>query len=310
MPPMHSPAKPSAQPAVDSAPTPLRRGQLALLSTYFVVIWGAGFVATRVALQYAAPLTYIGVRYAIAAVIALVVALQMRASWPETRAQWGHVAVAGLLSHGGYLAGSHYAQYWGLSAGVTALILALQPLVTALIAARWLGERLTGLQAVGIIVGLGGVALVVAHNFDLGTAGWHSLAAVTWSLVCVTAGTLYQRHHASGADLRSAVVIHFAATAVVLLPMAWLFEDLRIHWNWQIAATLAYHVVPASMGAYTVFHFLMRRGQATRVTSLLYLTPPVAALCEWLLFGAAPTGQMLVGMLLACAGVAMVTQRR
>ena len=83
MPPMDSPAKPSAQPAVDSAPTPLRRGQLALLSTYFVVIWGAGFVATRVALQYAAPLTYIGVRYAIAAVIALVVALQMRASWPE-----------------------------------------------------------------------------------------------------------------------------------------------------------------------------------------------------------------------------------
>src|SRR5205814_10646781 len=146
------------------------------LSGYFVVIWGACFVATRVALQYAAPLTYIGVRYAIAAVIALVLAMQMRASWPATRAERGHVAVAGLLSHGGYLAGSHYAQYWGLSAGVTALILALQPLVTALIAARWLGERLTGLQAVGIIVGLGGVALVVAHNVDLGTVGWHSLA--------------------------------------------------------------------------------------------------------------------------------------
>src|SRR5204862_1326861 len=113
-----------------------------------------------------------------------------------------------------------------------------------------------------------------------------------------------------GTDLRSSVVVHFAATAIVLLPLGWLFEDFRMAWNWQIAATLAYHVVPASMGAYTVFHYLMRRGQATRVTSLLYLTPPVAALCEWLLFGAAPTGQMLAGMVLACAGVAMVTQRR
>jgi drug/metabolite transporter (DMT)-like permease len=284
--------------------------QLALLSGYFVVIWGAGFVATRVALQYAAPFTYIGVRYAIAAVVALGAAFALRATWPETRAEWAHVAVAGLLTHAGYLGGSHYAQYWGLSAGVTALILALQPLVTALIAARWMGERLDREQALGILVGLGGVALVVAHKFDLGAIGLPGLAAVTWALACVTAGTLYQRHHASGTDLRSGVVIHFAATALVLLPLGAWFEGFRIEWNWQIGATLAYHVVPASIGAYTVFHFLMRRGQATRVTSLLYLTPPVAALCEWLLFGAAPTLQMAVGMVLACAGVAMVTRRR
>jgi drug/metabolite transporter (DMT)-like permease len=292
-----------------AAPPPLRREMLALLSAYFVIIWGAGFVATRVALQYAAPFTYIGVRYTIAAVVALALAVAMRARWPATRAEWGHIAVAGLLSHGGYLAGSHYAQYWGLSAGVTALILALQPLVTALIAARWMGERLTLLQRVGVVVGLGGVALVVAHKFDLGAITLPSLGAVAWALVCVTAGTLYQRQHASGSDLRTSVVIHLAVTAIVLLPLGMVVEGLRIEWNWQVAAALAYHVVPASMGAYTVFHYLMRRGQATRVTSLLYLTPPVAALCEWLLFGVAPSALMLAGMLVACAGVAMVTRR-
>jgi len=295
--------------APSSPPSPLRRGQLAVLATYFVVIWGAGFVATRVALQYAAPFTYIGVRYAIAATLALGAALAMRAAWPATRAEWGHVAVAGLLSHGGYLAGSHYAQYWGLSAGVTALILALQPLVTALIAARWMGERLTRWQGVGIVVGLAGVALVVAHKFDLGAITLGSLGAVAWALVCVTAGTLYQRHHASGTDLRTSVAIHFAATALVLLPLGAWVEGFRIHWNWPFVAALAYHVVPGSIGAFTVFHFLMRRGQATRVTSLLYLTPAVAALCEWVVFGAAPTGLMLAGMVLACAGVAMVTRR-
>jgi len=301
--------EPPAMPRTDAAPAPLARATLAVLSTYFVVIWGAGFVATRVALQYAAPFTYIGVRYSIAAVVALGAALALRARWPATRAEWGHVAVAGLLSHGGYLAGSHYAQYWGLSAGVTALILALQPLVTALIAARWMGERLTRTQGVGVVVGLGGVALVVAHKFDLGAITLGSLAAVAWALVCVTAGTLYQRHHARHTDLRSGIVIHLAATAIVLLPLGVWVEDFHIQWNAPIAAALVYHVLLASMGAYTVFHFLMRRGQATRVTSLLYLTPPVAALCEWLLFGVAPTGLMVTGMVVACAGVAMVTRR-
>ena len=292
-----------------AGPAALARSTLALLSAYFVVIWGAGYVASRAALQYAAPFSYIGVRYAIGAVLALALALLLRARWPNSPAQWGHVAVAGLLSHGGYLAGSHYAQYWGLSAGVTALILALQPLVTALIAARWLGERLTRTQAIGVVVGLAGVALVVAHKFDLGAITPGSLAAVAWALACVTAGTLYQRHFGRDTDLRSSVAIHFAVTALVMLPLGWAVEGFLIRWNWQIAATLAYHVVPASMGAYTVFHFLMRRGQATRVTSLLYLTPPVAALCEWLLFGVAPTALTLVGMVVACAGVAMVTRR-
>jgi drug/metabolite transporter (DMT)-like permease len=295
--------------AASTADAPLRRSVLALLGAYFVVIWGAGFVATRVALQYAAPFTYIGMRYAIGSIVALAVALAMRARWPATRAQWAHVAAAGLLSHAGYLAGSHYAQYWGLSAGVTALILALQPLVTAVVAARWMGERLTRLQIVGIVVGLAGVSLVVAHKFDLGAITPRSLAAVTWALACVTAGTLYQRHHAGDTDLRSGVFIHFAATALVMLPAAAAVEGFRIEWNGSVACAMAYHVVLASMGAFTVLHFLMRRGQATRVTSLLYLTPPVAALCEWMIFGAAPTPLMLAGMVVACAGVAMVTRR-
>ena len=308
---LQDPDRSAARPVlpVAAAPTLLSHSMLGLLSAYFVIIWGAGFVATRVAMQYAAPFTYIGVRYTIAAIIMLAAARLMRASWPDSPLQWGHAAVAGLLSHGGYLAGSHYAQYWGLSAGVTALILALQPLITALVAARWLGERLTHLQMGGVVVGLAGVTLVVARKFDLGSMTVASLLAVTWALLCVTLGTLYQRHFCPYADLRSGVFIHFAATAVVLLPLGWAVEDFHIEWNWQIAATLAYQVVPASMGAYSVFHFLMRRGQATRVSSLLYLTPPVAALCEWLLFGNPPSALVLLGMTVACAGVAMVTRR-
>ena len=280
-----------------------------LLSAYFVTVWGAGFVATRIALQYAAPFTYIGVRYAIAFVVALA-AFGWRARWPTTRAQWGHAVVAGLLSHAGYLAGSHYAQRWGLSAGVTALILALQPVLTAVIVSRWLHERLARLQLLGVVIGLAGVGLVVAHRVDGDAITVASLLAVAWALACVTGGTLYQRQFCASVDLRSAVCIHFAATALLMLPLGALVEGFAIVWNRQIAMTLVYHVVLASIGAYSILHLLLRRGEATGVTSLLYLTPPVAALSEWLIFGIAPTPTMWLGMAVACIGVAMVTSGR
>lgn len=297
--------------AAESAvrPAPLSASTRWALSAYFVTVWGGGFVATRLALEVAAPFTYLGVRYAIAFGVALI-AFGWRARWPTTGVQWGHVAVAGLLSHAGYLGGSHYAQQWGLSAGVTALILALQPLATAVIVSRWLGVRLSRLQMAGVAVGLAGVALVVAHRVDAAALSMASLLAVGWALACVTAGTLYQRQFCHDVDLRSAVCIHFAATAALMLPLGALVEGFAIQWVPQIGWTLLYHVVPASIGAYSILHLLLRRGEATGVTSLLYLTPPVAAIAEWAIYGVAPSGVMWAGMLVACIGVAMVTSSR
>jgi drug/metabolite transporter (DMT)-like permease len=285
---------------------PLAHATVLALSTYFVVVWGAGFVASRIALQYAAPFSYIGVRYSVAFVVALL-AFGLRARWPQSAAEWGHVAVAGLLSHAGYLGGSHYAQRWGLSAGVTALVLALQPLLTAVIVSRWLHERLSALQKFGVGVGLAGVTLVVGERALAGTVTMASVLAILWSLLCVTAGTLYQRQFCARSDLRAAVCVHFAATALVMLPLSVAVEGFAIEWNAAIAAALAYHVVLGSIGAYSILHLLMRHGQATGVTSLLYLTPPVAALVEWAVFRAAPTTTMWLGMAVACVGVAMAT---
>jgi drug/metabolite transporter (DMT)-like permease len=286
---------------------PLARAAVVALSGYFVVVWGSGFVASRYALQFAAPFTYVGVRYAIAFAVAML-AFGLRARWPRTGREWRHVALAGLLSHAGYLGGSHYAQRWGLSAGITALVLALQPLLTAVVVSRWLHERLGRWQKIGVGVGLAGVALVVGPRAIAGTSSIASLLAVGWALVCVTAGTLYQRQFCAVTDLRAAVCIHFAATALVMLPLAVAVEGFAIEWNAPIAFALAFHVVLGSIGAFSVLHLLMRHGQATGVTSLLYLTPPVAALCEWLVFGLLPTPLMWAGMVVACVGVAMVAR--
>jgi drug/metabolite transporter (DMT)-like permease len=292
--------------ADEAAAPPLASAAVVALSIYFVVVWGTGFVASRIALQYAAPFSYIGVRYAIALAVALV-AFGVQARWPTSPRQWGHVAIAGLLSHAGYLGGSHYAQRWGLAAGVTALVLALQPLLTAVIVSRWLHERLATSQRVGVGVGLAGVALVVGERALAGTATAASLVAIVASLICVTAGTLYQREFCAATDLRAAVCIHFAATTVVMLPLGVAFEGFAVDWNGALAAALAYHVVLGSIGAYSILHLLMRHGQATGVTSLLYLTPPVAALVEWAVFRVAPTPTMWLGMAVACVGVAMTS---
>ena len=221
------------------------------------------------------------------------------------------MAIAGLLSHAGYLGGSHYAQRWGLSAGVTALILALQPMLTALIMSRWLHERLSALQMLGVAVGLGGVALVVGHRVDGAAIALPSLLAVAWALAAVTAGTLYQRQFCATVDLR----------VRGLHPLRGHRRSSCCRWARRSKASrstgtgrsprpCSYHVVPASIGAYTILHLLLRRGQATSVTSLLYLTPPVAALVEWAIFGVPPTATMWLGMAVACIGVAMVSTSR
>ncbi len=183
--------------------------------------------------------------------------------------------------HAVNLGGSHYAQYLGMSAGIAALVLALQPLVTAMVAAPLLGERLARPQWIGVALGLIGVALVVWHKIDLNALTAGALIAVTIALVAITAGTLYQRILCPAVDLRAASVVQFVASFVVLAPLAVWVEDFRYVPAWPMFGAIAFLVIFASILAVNALHTLMRRGEATRVTSLLYLTPIIAVALEW-----------------------------
>ena len=234
----------------------------------------------------------------------------LRPRWPATRRELGHVLVAGLLMHAATLGGSHYAQYLGMSAGVTALVLALQPLATALIASRWMGTRLGARAWSGVALGLTGVALVVWHKLDIRATSVASVLAVCISLAAITAGTLYQRAFCPTVDLYAAALLQFAVSLAVLAPLAWAFEGLRVHWAWPLVAAIAFLVIFASILGVNALHTLMRHGEATRVTSLMYLTPVVAAVLEFALFGVTPTRLGLAGVALTCLGVGLVTWQR
>jgi len=286
-----------------------RAGFDALLAWYFVTVWGSGFIATKIGLQYAAPFTFLTLRFLFGLACLVPILLWMRPRFPGTRAELGHVIVAGLLMHAVHLGGSHYTQYLGMSAGITALILSAQPLITALVAVRWMGERLAPRQWAGVAVGLAGVLLVVWHKVDVREATLGSLAAVTISLAGVTAGTLYQRIHCPLADLRSATFVQFIVTTAALAPLAWWIEGFAVTWAWPMAGSIAFLVIGASILAVSALHTLMRRGQATRVTSLIYLTPIFAVVLELAMFGILPSALSLAGIAVTCGGVALVAWR-
>lgn len=278
-----------------------------LLAWYFVAVWGSGFIATKLGLQHAAPFTFLSLRFAFGVLCLIPIVLIVKPRWPATRVEAGHIIVAGLLMHAVHLGGSHYTQYLGMSAGITAVLLSIQPLLTAVIAGRWLGEQLSLRQWLGIAIGLAGVTLIVWHKIDVREATAGALMAVTISLIGVTAGTLYQRAFCPAVDLRAAALIQFVATIIVLAPLAWVVEGAVVRWSWALAGAIVFLVIGASILAVNALHTLMRRGQATRVTSLIYLTPIFAVALELAMFGVIPTAISVAGIVITCCGVAMVS---
>lgn len=277
----------------------------ALLAWYFVAVWGTGYIATKIGLQYAAPFTFLSLRFAFGLLCLIPVALIFRPAWPASGRELFHLAVAGLLMHAVQLGGSHYAQYLGMSAGVVAIIISSQPLVTAIFLASFMKERIHPGQWFGVGVGLLGVALVVWHKVDVREVTAGSLLGTLVALAGVTAATLYQKRFSPRADLAAAAVIQFAATLVLLSPLALVVEGFEVRWAWELLVAIAFLVILASILGVSVFHLLMRRGEATRVTSLMYLPPVFAVVAELALFRVVPTVLTVVGMGVACTGVAM-----
>ena len=272
-------------------------------------MWGSGYVFTKAGLQYAPPFTFLTLRFGFGLLCLLPVVLLWKPRWPATRAGWAHLAVVGLLMHVAQLGGSHYAQYLGMSAGVSALILSCQPLLTAFVASLFLKEHLKPGQWLGVFVGLAGVALVVWHKLEIRELGLGSLLGALIALASVTMATLYQRRFAPQADLKAAAAIQFATAAAVVAPLAVAIEGFRFTSSWVLWGSIAVLVIFTSLLGLSAFYYLLRHGAATRVTSMMYLPPVFAVVLEAAWFGVVPSPLALAGIAVTCAGVAMVLWR-
>jgi drug/metabolite transporter (DMT)-like permease len=273
----------------------------------FVLLWATGFIGAKFGLPYAGPLTFLSLRFSLVTALMLGVSAAAGASWPRGR-QLFHAAVVGLLIQVFYLGGVFVGISRGVSAGVAALIVGLQPLLTASVAGAMLGERVTPRQWVGLALGLAGVALVVLEKLDLSGTQAFGLASVVAALLGITFGTLYQKRFCGAQDLRTATVVQNASAGAVVLVGALLFEEMRIVWTGEFVLALLWLCLALSVGATMLLLWLIRRGAASRIASMFYLVPPATAFMAFLLFGETLGGTAIVGMLLAVAGVALVNR--
>ncbi|TXF10672.1 DMT family transporter [Pelomicrobium methylotrophicum] len=272
----------------------------------FVVLWSTGFIGAKLGLSYAEPLTFLILRFLLAVGLLVPLALGLGSRWPRNALQVGHVAVAGVLLHAGYLGGVFAAIHQGLPAGVVSLIVGLQPLVTAVAAPRFLGERVSGRQWLGFALGLAGVVLVVSEELRWQDADLAGLALAALALFSITAGTLYQKRHGASADLAAGSIIQFTASALVLAPLAYLLESRRVVWSGEFLFALGWLVLVLSLGAISLLYMMLRRGEAARISSLFYLTPPVTAVIAFVAFDETLGAIAVAGMGLAAAGVWLV----
>lgn len=274
----------------------------------FVVLWSTGFIGARLGLPHAEPLTFLTLRYIAVIAVMLPIAIAAGARWPATFKEARHIATAGLLMQGGYLGGVFCAVHAGMSAGVVALIVGMQPLLTAAGAGPLLGERISHIQWTGLVLGLSGVALVVWQKMSLHGMSLNSVALALLALLSITSGTLYQKRFCTSFDLRTGSVIQFSAALIVTFPLAFHLESMKVDWTGEFLFALGWLVLVLSVGATTMLFRLIERGAATAVTSLFYLTPAVTALMAWIIFGETLSALAVSGMLIAVAGVALVNR--
>jgi drug/metabolite transporter (DMT)-like permease len=276
------------------------------IAPIFVFLWSTGFIIARYSMPYAEPMTVIFIRFGSVVLCMLPVVLIWRAPWPN-RSQIIHIAIAGALLQAGYVGGVWAAVKEGMSAGLTALIVGLQPILTAWFAA-WIAEKVTPKQWLGLILGLVGVGLVVWAKLSLTGMSHLSLVFIVVALLSITMGTLYQKKYCAQFDLRTGSVIQFAASAIICLPLMFLFETREIIWAPELILSLIWAVLALSIGAISLLFVMIRNGEATRVTSLMYLTPPTTAIMAWLLFNEPITWTIILGIAITMSAVILVNR--
>jgi drug/metabolite transporter (DMT)-like permease len=278
----------------------------------FVLLWSTGWIVARFSADYADPLTFLCVRFGGAALAIFVFAFFSRASFPKRPAEVGHALVSGVLLHAIYLGGVWWAIRQGVPASISALVAAVQPIATAILAPFLLKERTSLRRLVGVALGLIGLTLVLWPKLTATSLG----PGLAWPLVVniaamfgTTAGFFYQKHFQPSGDLRAIAGLQYVGALLAIFPFAYLLEPMRIEWNLTMALVLVWSILALSIGAIWLLLLLIRHGEVSRAAQLIYLVPPTAAAQAYFLFGEELSLLQLAGMAVTAAGVATANRR-
>ena len=277
-----------------------------LVSLLFVFLWSTGHITSKLGLPYIEPLTFLSIRFLLSALLLVFIALIMRATWPSSLNQNLHIIIAGLLMHAGYLSGVFFSIKLGLNAGALAVITGIQPMLTAVCVGPVLGDSVTKRQWTGLWLGFLGVTFVMWEKAALEGTSIIALFCAFISLISITAGTIYQKRFCAISDIRSMNSIQLFASALICGLFALSFEKNAIEWNADIIFALSWQVIILSAAAYSIFYWLLRKGEAIRVTSLFYLMPPATAFMGYLIFNEKFGVIGIFGLLIAMLGFSII----
>jgi drug/metabolite transporter (DMT)-like permease len=280
---------------------------LPLAPWLFVLLWSGGYVPVKVGLAYVEPLFFLVLRYAAVLVLLIPAYLIVRPPLPQTARAWSHLAIVGALIQGIYFACANLAIGLGASAAGLGIVLALQPILVALIAPRVTSiEVVSGRTWIGLALGLVGVVVVIIAKAGVNDATVAGIATACVALMFITTGTVWEKRFGTAQHPIVANIVQCGVAGVLALAVAWPLETFRVEWTWPFLGSLAYLVIANSIISMTLLLAMVRHGQATRASALLFLVPPASAAFAWLLLGEPYPPLALAGMALAGFGVWLV----
>ena len=276
----------------------------------FVILWSSGFVGARFGLQYAEPATLLSLRMVANVVLFVLLIAFLKRRMPKGAALF-HSCVVGILIHGFYLGGTYLAIDMGMPAGLSALLVGLQPIVTAVVMVSFTVERFSWAQWLGLVLGFSGISLVLMGNIE-----WQSDAHKTeavllclLALIGITFGTLYQKRFCKGVDMVGSAMVQYFAAALLFLPYAMSFETMQVDWTLELSLTMVWLVVVLSCVAILLLLYMVEHGAASSVASVFYLVPPTTAIQAWLMFGESFDLYGALGFALAAVAVYLVVKK-
>ena len=280
--------------------------QTNLIYPIFIIIWSSGFIVSRLGMPFSEPMTFLFLRFSGVCVLMLPIIIWKKIPWPSLQ-QIVHIAVAGSLLQFGYLAGVWISVRAGMPAGLSALIVGLQPILTALLA-YFVAEKINSRQWLGLFLGLIGVVLVLSAKLNTHGVTMSNILWNVFALISITAGTIYQKKYCPSFDLRIGSFIQFMTSAFISGLAAIAFETRVVQWSNEMIGALVWSIFFISIGAISLLFVLIRRGNATKVSSIMYLTPPTTAVLAWIFFKEPLTPIIVIGTIVTSLGVLLVNQ--
>ena len=284
----------------------MRHPLIRLIPFIFVFLWSTGFIAAKYALPFIEPFNLLFIRMLLTIIVFLFLTVMFRAP-ALSPSQVGHQMITGFLVHGAYLGGVFAAIKWGMPAGITAIIVGVQPILTALIGKCCLGTRLYARQWFGLGLGFVGVTCVMLTTQQVHIhLHWPAMVAAVTALLGISTGTLYQKRFGQGVNLITGSLWQYISVALLMGFMAWSFESRNVVWDKQLLLALGWLVIGLSVTAILLLMYMIREGEAAKVASYFYLVPPVASIEAWLLFNESLSFLAMIAILITVAGVYLV----